>query len=112
MTATFNVLKLVFSRNPLIISHNGVSGDYPGCTDMAYKAAIRDRADYIDCSIQITKDGVPFCRESPNLLNGTSIVSNSLFYPSRISMIPCVEESDSGIFTFDLTWRESSKLDA
>ena len=106
------MLKLVVPGNPLIISHNGVSGDYPGCTDMAYKAAIRDRADYIDCSVQITKDGVPFCRESPNLLNGTSIVSNSLFYPSRISMIPCVEESDSGIFTFDLTWRESSKLDA
>ena len=79
---------------------------------MAYKVGIRDGADYIDFSVQIKKYGVPFCRESPNLLNGTNIVSNSLFYPSHISMIPGMEESDSGIFTFDLTWRESSKLDA
>ena len=50
------MLQLVVPGKPLIISHNGASGDYPGCTDIAYQAAIRDGADYIDCSVQITKD--------------------------------------------------------
>jgi len=98
------------AENPIIISHNGASGDYPGSTDMAYKAAIRDGADYIDCSVQITKDGVPFCRESPNLLNGTTITSNSAFYPSRSTTVPGIGSTGEGIFTFDLTWKEIQTL--
>ena len=117
MTATFNVLKLVFSRNPLIISHNGASGDYPGCTDVAYQAAIRDGADYIDCSVQITKDGVPICRESPDLTTGTNILSNSVYYPSYLKQVQGINKmvldqanTDPGIFTFDLTWKEIQSL--
>jgi len=98
------------AENPIIISHNGASGDYPGSTDMAYKAAIRDGADYIDCSVQITKDGVPFCRESPNLLNGTTITSNSEFYPSRSTTVQGIGSTGAGIFTFDLTWKEIQTL--
>ncbi|KAH9306087.1 hypothetical protein KI387_010491, partial [Taxus chinensis] len=95
--------------NPLIISYNGASGDYPGCTNIAYQAAIRDGADYIDCSVQITKDGIPFCRESPDLLVGTTITSNSVFFPSRITKILAIQDSQ-GIFTFDLTWEEIQTL--
>ncbi|KAH9306372.1 hypothetical protein KI387_010776, partial [Taxus chinensis] len=95
--------------NPLIISHNGASGDYPGCTDTAYEAAIRDGADYIDCSVQITKDGIPFCRESPDLFVGTTITSNSAFYPSRMTKVPAIQRNQ-GIFTFDLTWKEIQNL--
>ncbi|KAL2944858.1 Glycerophosphodiester phosphodiesterase GDPDL3, partial [Bienertia sinuspersici] len=58
---------------PLVISHDGASGDYPGCTDVAYKKAIEDGADVIDCTVQISKDGTPFCMSSVNLLNGTSV---------------------------------------
>ncbi|GLJ10050.1 hypothetical protein SUGI_0120960 [Cryptomeria japonica] len=95
--------------NPLIISHNGASGDYPGCTDVAYQAAIRDGVDYIDCSVQITRDGIAFCRESPDLFVGTTIASNSAFYPSRMKTIPTIK-NDQGIFTFDLTWKEIQSL--
>lgn len=101
----------------LIISHNGASGDYPGCTDIAYQAAIRDGADYIDCSVQITKDGVPICRESPDLTIGTNILSNSVYYPSYLKNVPEINKmvldagnNDRGIFTFDLTWKEIQSL--
>lgn len=102
---------------PLIISHNGASGDYPGCTDVAYQAAIRDGADYIDCSVQITKDGVPICRESPDLTTGTNILSNSVYYPSYLKQVQGINKmvldqanTDPGIFTFDLTWKEIQSL--
>ncbi|XP_057831884.2 glycerophosphodiester phosphodiesterase GDPDL6 isoform X1 [Cryptomeria japonica] len=95
--------------NPLIISHNGASGDYVGSTDIAYQAAIRDGADYIDCSVQITKDGVPFCRESPDLMVGTAVLSNSAYYPSLLKSIPDIQ-SDKGIFTFDITWGDIQGL--
>ncbi|KAK3123807.1 hypothetical protein QOZ80_8AG0636350 [Eleusine coracana subsp. coracana] len=45
-------------ENPLVISHNGASGDFPDCTDLAYRNAINDGADVIDCPIQVTSDGV------------------------------------------------------
>nr|CAB3447075.1 unnamed protein product [Digitaria exilis] len=37
---------------PLVISHNGASGDYPDCTDQAYEKAVADGADVIDCPVQ------------------------------------------------------------
>lgn len=35
---------------PLIITHNGASGIYAGCTDLAYQKAIEDGADFLDCA--------------------------------------------------------------
>lgn len=94
---------------PLIISHNGASGDFPGCTDLAYQSAIQDGADYIDCSVQMTKDGVPICREDPNLLESTNVLSDSSFYPARQRTVSDIQDSN-GIFTFDLTWKEIQGL--
>ncbi|KAF2303797.1 hypothetical protein GH714_023472 [Hevea brasiliensis] len=53
----------------LVISKNGASGDYPGCTDKAYQKAISDGADVIDCPVQMSKDGIPFCLGSINLID-------------------------------------------
>ncbi|KAI3831860.1 hypothetical protein MKX03_022232 [Papaver bracteatum] len=44
----------------LVISHNGANGVFPPCTDLAYQQAVDDGADIIDCSVQITKDGIAF----------------------------------------------------
>ncbi|KAB1225990.1 putative glycerophosphoryl diester phosphodiesterase 3 [Morella rubra] len=49
---------------PLIISKNGASGIYPACTDLAYQQAVDDGADIIDCSVQMSKDGVAFCSDT------------------------------------------------
>lgn len=57
---------------PLVIAHEGASGVYPGCTDLAYKQAISDGADVLDCPVQMTKDGTPICLGSINLIDGTT----------------------------------------
>ncbi|KAJ3707420.1 hypothetical protein LUZ61_011125 [Rhynchospora tenuis] len=91
---------------PLIISHNGASGDYPDCTDLGYQKAVNDGADVIDCTVQVTKDGVLICMSSINLIGITTVAQSQ--FSSRTSIIPALQ-STPGIFTFNLTWDEISK---
>ena len=93
--------------NFLVISKNGASGDYPGCTDLAYQNAISFGADVIDCPVQMSKDGIPFCLGSINLYRSTTIAQ--LSYSNRSQIIPQIE-AGSGIFTFSLTWSEIQNL--
>ncbi|KAK9269254.1 hypothetical protein L1049_001024 [Liquidambar formosana] len=92
---------------PLVISHNGASGDYPGCTDLAYKNAISDGADVIDCPVQMTNDGIPFCLSSINLIDSTDVAQSG--FSNLSTTIPEIQER-SGIFTFSLTWSEIQGL--
>lgn len=96
---------------PLVISHNGASGDFPGCTLLAYEGAIKDGADYIDCPVQITKDGVPICLEFADLLKTTDISLNTKFFPSMQSSISQFQ-SAKGIFTVNMTMDEIKTLKA
>ncbi|CAN6246888.1 unnamed protein product [Urochloa humidicola] len=91
---------------PLIITHNGASGVFPGCTDLAYEQAIKDGTDIIDCSVQMSKDGVAFCMHSvdlsPHTTAGTAFVSKS----STVHEI----QNKSGVFAFSLSWSEIQTL--
>ncbi|XP_021287615.1 glycerophosphodiester phosphodiesterase GDPDL3-like [Herrania umbratica] len=87
----------------LVISKNGASGDYPGCTDWAYEKAINDGVDVIDCPVQMTKDGTPICLGSINLIDSTNVAQSSFSNLSRT--IPQIMQG-SGIFTFDMSWRD------
>ncbi|KAE9604523.1 putative glycerophosphodiester phosphodiesterase [Lupinus albus] len=91
---------------PLIISNNGASGVYPGSTDLAYQQAIDDGADIIDCSVQMTKDGIAFCSSSIDLIADTTAMTK---FMSRSSNVPELQPK-SGIFSFDLTWTEIQTL--
>ncbi|KQJ83113.1 glycerophosphodiester phosphodiesterase GDPDL3 [Brachypodium distachyon] len=91
---------------PLIISHNGASGDYPGCTDLAYQKAVDDGADVIDCPVQITKDGIPVCMGSINLMDGTTVAKSP--FASQIAVMKDIQ-SVLGVFTFNLTWEDIVK---
>ncbi|GMI89306.1 Glycerophosphodiester phosphodiesterase (GDPD) like 7, SHV3-like 5 [Hibiscus trionum] len=90
----------------LIISHNGASGMFPGCTDLAYEQAANDGADIIDCSVQMSKDGVAFCLDSADL---TRVTTAMPAFMSRSSSVPEVQKN-RGIFSFDLTWSEIQTL--
>ncbi|GAB2289118.1 hypothetical protein Dimus_023420 [Dionaea muscipula] len=90
----------------LIITHNGASGDYAGCTDLAYEKAINDGADIIDCSVQMTKDGVAFCSDSADLSKSTNALT---MYMSLSTTIPEIQ-AQNGIFSFDLAWSEIQTL--
>ncbi|KAE8700427.1 Glycerophosphodiester phosphodiesterase GDPDL6 [Hibiscus syriacus] len=90
----------------LIITHNGASGVYPGCTDLAYERAVNDGADIIDCSVQLSKDGVAFCSDSADLTGDTTAMPT---FMSKSSLVPEVQK-DKGVFSFDLTWAEIQTL--
>ncbi|KAG5380495.1 hypothetical protein IGI04_028337 [Brassica rapa subsp. trilocularis] len=87
----------------LVISKDGASGDYPRCTDLAYEKAIKDGADVIDCSVQMSSDGKPFCSSSIDLSNST-LVDLSPF-ASHSTHVPEISPN-GGIYTFSLTWPE------
>ncbi|CAN6851533.1 unnamed protein product [Brassica oleracea var. botrytis] len=93
--------------NFLVITKNGASGDYPGCTDLAYKKAIEDGADVIDCLVQMSSDGKPFCSSSIDLTQGTMVIQSPFRNGSAI--IPEIS-SNAGIYTFSLTWPEVQSL--
>ncbi|KAF6171256.1 hypothetical protein GIB67_036924 [Kingdonia uniflora] len=83
----------------LVISHNGAIGVFAGCSDLAYQQAVNDGADIIDCSVQMTKDGIPLCLESADLMGGTTAMTTFLF---RATAVPEIQQKN-GIFSFDLT---------
>ncbi|KAK6934523.1 Glycerophosphodiester phosphodiesterase domain [Dillenia turbinata] len=92
---------------PLIISYDGASGDRPSCTDVAYMKAISDGADVIDCNVQMTKDGIPFCLGSINLITGTNAAQTN--YSKLATSIPEIL-SGNAIFSFSLTWAQIQGL--
>ncbi|RWW27580.1 hypothetical protein GW17_00007985 [Ensete ventricosum] len=96
----------MFSGKPLIISHNGASGDYPDCTDLSYQKAVDDGADFIDCPVQVTQDGIAICMSSIDLIVDTTVTKSP--FASRLSSIPEIQNT-LGIFTFNLTWDEIQK---
>lgn len=97
------ILSLCTIGKPLIISHNGASGDYADCTDLAYTKAAYDGADVIDCPVQVTKDGILICMSSVDLTAITTVTKSP--FSDRLSVIPQIK-STPGVFTFNLTWNE------
>ncbi|WVY90900.1 hypothetical protein V8G54_036414 [Vigna mungo] len=87
----------------LIISKYGASGDYPACTDLAYKKAIEYGVDVLDCPVQISKDGTPFCLNSIDLIESTTVAQSTF---SKFAMTIPQIKSTSGIFAFNLTWSD------
>ncbi|KAJ0989755.1 hypothetical protein J5N97_008111 [Dioscorea zingiberensis] len=91
---------------PVVLSHNGASGVFPGSTDLAYQQAVDDGADIIDCSVQVTQDGTLICMSSINLMDDTTVTRSPL--NTRSSIIPEIQ-TGLGIYTFNLTWDEIQK---
>ncbi|KAL8093082.1 hypothetical protein AgCh_035099 [Apium graveolens] len=90
---------------PLVISHEGSSGEYPGCTDLAYKQAISDGADILDCPVQMSKDGTPFCLGSINLIERSTAAQS---FSDLVINIP--ELNAEGIFSFSVNWSDIQTL--
>ncbi|RAL41629.1 hypothetical protein DM860_018259 [Cuscuta australis] len=89
-----------------IISFDGASGSYPGCTDIAYTSAVSDGVDIIDCNVQMSFDGKAFCLGSVNLIGVTTAVQVFNNLSRSIPELKTVE----AIHSFDLTWREIQSL--
>ncbi|EPS69135.1 glycerophosphodiesterase-like protein, partial [Genlisea aurea] len=93
--------------NILVISNEGASGIYPGCTDKAYEQAAADGADVLDCPVQISSDGIPFCLGSINLRDRTNAAQSAFL--SQATDNPDLN-IQSGIFTYNLTWSQIQTL--
>ncbi|KAL3007029.1 hypothetical protein AAZX31_08G313100 [Glycine max] len=93
--------------NTLVISKYGASGDYPPCTDLAYEKAISDGVDVLDCPVQMSKDGIPFCLSSIDLIESTNVAQSNF---SKLGKIIPEIKSGNGIFTFDLAWDDIKTL--
>ncbi|XP_050212907.1 glycerophosphodiester phosphodiesterase GDPDL6 [Mercurialis annua] len=104
--ANFSEVDLPRKGGPMIISHNGASGVYAGCTDLSYQRALDDGSDIIDCSVQMSKDGVAFCLDSADLTGDTTAMTA---FVTRSTTIPEIQPA-AGIFSFDLTWSEIQTL--
>ncbi|KFK39359.1 hypothetical protein AALP_AA3G234500 [Arabis alpina] len=99
--------KATDDANITIISNNGASGDFPDCTDLAYQRAAIDGADILDCNVQMSKDEIPFCLSSIDLLNSTNVFETSFRnLSSRVSEI----QQKVGIYTFSLTMSQIQTL--
>ncbi|KAJ6406921.1 hypothetical protein OIU84_010438 [Salix udensis] len=90
----------------LIITHNGASGVNAGSTDLAYQQALEDGADIIDCSVQMSKDGVAFCLDSVDVTGDTTAAAT---FMSLSTTIPEIQQP-AGIFSFDLLWSDIQTL--
>ncbi|CAN6560557.1 unnamed protein product [Malus baccata var. baccata] len=92
---------------PLVISKHGASGDLPSCTDLAYEKAIANGVDVLDCPVQMSKDGIPFCASSINLIDSTTVAQSP--FSDLTKVVPEIK-AGSGIYTFSLTWKDIEGL--
>ncbi|KAB2615556.1 glycerophosphoryl diester phosphodiesterase 2 [Pyrus ussuriensis x Pyrus communis] len=92
---------------PLVISKYGASGDFPSCTDLAYEKAIADGVDVLDCPVQISQDGIPFCASSINLIDITKVAQSPF---NRLTTVVPEIKAGSGIYTFSLAWKDIEGL--
>lgn len=91
----------------LVISNEGASGDYPGCTDRAYEQAVSDGVDVLDCPVQMSYDGVPFCLGSINLRDRTNASQSNFSSWATTNTVLNIED---GIFAYNLTWSQIQSL--
>jgi glycerophosphoryl diester phosphodiesterase len=96
-------LRICIAGAPLVISHNGASGDYPDCTDLAYKKAVTDGADVIDCAVQVTKDAIPICMSSIDLKDVSTVVTSQ--FASLAVVIEDIKPV-AEVYTLNLTWED------
>ncbi len=67
------------ARRPLVIAHRGASAYRPEHTLPAYQLAIDQGADYIECDLVPTRDGVLISRHENELSKSTDVASLPVF---------------------------------
>jgi glycerophosphoryl diester phosphodiesterase len=97
------------THRPWVIAHRGASGLLPEHTLPAYKLAIEQGADFIECDVILTRDLVPICRHEADLNLTTNV---AVKFPDRVNTYTIDGETHTGIFAADLTLAEVKTLRA
>ena len=66
---------------PLIINHRGASGYLPEETLEAYRLAVAMQAEFLECDVYISKDGVPVLLHDGTLNATTNVVAYAAVHP-------------------------------
>jgi len=98
------------ATRPLNIAHRGSSGRLPEHTLEAYRLAIKEGADFIECDVCLTKDLKLVCRHESWLNKTTNIWENTTLRSKQktynITDYTGVTKTVTDIFTVDLTLEE------
>jgi glycerophosphoryl diester phosphodiesterase len=95
----------------LVIGHRGAPGYRPEHTLASYELAARMGADYIECDVVITSDGVLVCRHE-NEISGTTDVADHPEFADRRTTKTVDGVELTGWFTEDFTLAELETLRA
>lgn len=95
------------TETPLIIAHRGSSGQMPEHTVEAYKLAVEQGADMIECDLAVTKDLQLVCAHEPWLSETTDVGSRPEFADRKKRyFIPSELGYVTDYFTIDFTLEE------
>mmetsp|Transcript_32143 Transcript_32143/g.83723 ORF Transcript_32143/g.83723 Transcript_32143/m.83723 type:complete len:422 (+) Transcript_32143:144-1409(+) len=92
---------------PLVIAHRGASTDMPELAPEAYKLAIEQGADSIECDVLLTKDLHGICRHNPELDLSTNVRD---MFGDRLTTKIIDGHNITGVFASDLTLAEVKQL--
>ncbi len=97
-------------RHPLVIAHRGASGVFPEHSTVAYRQAITDGADFIECDVMVTRDLHLVCLHDLVLDLVTNVAD--VYPPSRkqTRYDPDEQKNVTGYYVFDFTREELKAL--
>lgn len=90
--------KTLSGEEPQVIAHRGDSGNYPEHTLAAYESAMKERADWVEVDIVLTKDDVPICLHDLDLSRTTArtgVTASSLTL-AQVKSLGVVQPKGSG----------------
>ncbi|GLI65000.1 hypothetical protein VaNZ11_008426, partial [Volvox africanus] len=61
--------------SPFVMAYRGASADFPEHSIGAYRAAIEQGAQFIECDVVLSRDLVPLCRHEPNIAQTTNVLA-------------------------------------
>jgi glycerophosphoryl diester phosphodiesterase len=99
------------SKKPIVIAHRGASGERPEHTELAYKLAVDQGADFIEPDLVVSKDGHLVVRHE-NEIGGTTDVAARPEFAARKATKLIDGESLTGWFAEDFTLAELKTLRA
>lgn len=94
-----------------IVGHRGSCGLYPEHTELSYRKAIEEGADFIECDICLTKDLHLICRHEPLLHDTTDVASRPEFADRKTTRLVDGHRI-TGFFSVDFTLAEIKTLRA
>eukprot|EP00918_Siedleckia_nematoides_P052105 GHVU01113873.1.p1 GENE.GHVU01113873.1~~GHVU01113873.1.p1 ORF type:complete len:502 (+),score=63.90 GHVU01113873.1:378-1883(+) len=99
---------------PIVIAHRGSrgsSGDMVESTKSAYWKGCSDGADYLECDLQLTRDGIGVCSHDA-VIDRTTDLRESALVPARTRTDFLDGQKIEGNFLVDFDWEELRQIPA